>query len=109
MNVSHDIISKEIAGSIIRGDYEIDENSILKEPLSADDVLPELGTGLGFNAICAAKINGGKVISFEGNPNMIPLIRENMKRNNVSFELSNEILISKNFGDRHLRFSIRLE
>ncbi len=100
------LISKKIFGNIVRGDYEIDENKILQETFTSDDVLLELGTGTGFNAIYCAKINNGKVLTYEGNPNMIPLIRKNMNKNNADFILKNEIVISKNLQNKSVSFNI---
>lgn len=104
--VNDNRISRKIFGNIVRGDYEVDENKILRRTFTADDVLLELGTGLGFNAIYCAKINGGKVRTYEGNPNLLPLIRKNMARNKVDFTLKNEIVIAKNLETRSVVFNI---
>jgi len=65
-----------------------------------------LGTGLGFNAIFCAKINGGKVVSFEGNSKLLPIIRGNMKKNGVDFELRNQIVITDGTSETHIAFNI---
>jgi FkbM family methyltransferase len=104
--IDDNLISKKIFGNIVWGDYEVDENKILQQTFSPDDILLELGTGIGFNAIYCAKINNGKVLTYEGNPNMIPLIRKNMKKNNADFILKNEIVISKNFETKSISFNI---
>ncbi|MEO5995310.1 MAG: FkbM family methyltransferase [Chitinophagaceae bacterium] len=106
LSIDDNLISKKIFGNIARGDYEIDENKILQKTFTSDDVLLELGTGIGFNAIYCAKINNNKVLTFEGNPNMIPLIRKNMEKNNVEFALRNEIVISKNFHNSSFSFNV---
>lgn len=104
--INDQLISKKIFGNILRGDYEIDENKKLQETFTPNDVLLELGTGIGFNAIYCAKINNGKVLTYEGNPKMIPLIRKNMAKNNADFLLKNEIVISKNFHVKSISFNI---
>ncbi len=104
--IDDSLVSKKIFGNIVRGDYEIDENKILQETFTSDDVLLELGTGIGFNSIYCAKKNNGKVLTYEGNPNMIPLIRKNMAKNNADFALRNEIVISKNFQNKSISFNI---
>jgi len=106
LNITDQQITKKIFGNIVRGDYEIDENKILKESFSQNDILLELGTGLGFNSIYCAKINNNKVLTFEGNPNLIPLIKKNMRKNNTEFDLRNEILISKNHSNTSATFNI---
>ncbi|MEO6932380.1 MAG: FkbM family methyltransferase [Chitinophagaceae bacterium] len=106
LSINDRLISRNIFGNIIRGDYEVDENKILQDTFTREDVLLELGTGIGFNSIYCAKINNNKVLTFEGNPNMIPLIKKNMKRNNVSFGLKNEIVISKGFHTASIPFNI---
>ena len=104
--IDDSLISKKIFGNIVRGDYEVDENKILQETFSSNDVLLELGTGIGFNSIYCAKINNGKVLTYEGNPNMIPLIRKNMAKNGINFELKNEIVIAKDFYTKSVSFNI---
>ncbi|MDQ6815478.1 MAG: FkbM family methyltransferase, partial [Bacteroidota bacterium] len=106
LNITDPIISKPLFGNIIFGDYEFDENKILKKTIDKDDVLLELGTGLGYNSISAAKINNNKVVTYEGNPNLIPLIKQNMKKNSVKFRLENKIVLSKNFEDADCEFNI---
>lgn len=106
LNITDQMISKPLFGNIVFGDYEIDENEILHETLTRDDVVLELGTGLGYNSISAAKINNNKVVTFEGNPNLIPLIRQNMKKNKVDFSLTNKIVLSKDFGTANFEFNV---
>lgn len=78
---------------LISGKYEIGENEIMKETLSKDDTLLELGTGLGYNSIFAKKFLCKNVYSFEGNPELIPIINENSRLNNVSINVSNKIVV----------------
>lgn len=104
--IDDEVVSKKVFGNIVYGDYEIDENKILSETLTQNDVLLELGTGVGFNSIYAAKMNNNKVVTFEGNPRLIPLIKKNMKKNKVNFSLRNEIVISKNFNNTSSSFNV---
>lgn len=106
LNIESKLITRSLFGNIAFGDYEIDENKILHNTLEKDDVLLELGTGLGFNSISAAIINNNKVFTYEGNPNLIPLIRQNMQRNNVDFSLKNEIVLSKMNGHANYTFNV---
>ena len=100
------MISRQLFGNIVFGDYEIDENRILKETLDKEDVVLELGTGLGYNSIFAAKIINNKVTTFEANPNLIPLIRQNMEKNNVKFDLKNQVVLSKDLQKSALEFNV---
>lgn len=106
LNICDSLITKKIFGGIIRGDYEIDENKMLKKTFTKDDVLVELGTGLGFNSIYCAKVNNNKVVTFEGNPGLIPLIRKNMEKNKVQFELRNEIVLSHDSDSKDCVFHV---
>lgn len=104
--ITDKMISKNLFGNIVFGDYEIHENEILNKTLSCSDVVLELGTGLGYNSISAAKINNNKVTTFEANPHLHALIRQNIKKNNVDFVLKNEIVLSKNFNKEKLEFTV---
>lgn len=106
LSIREDFISKTVLGYIIRGDYEIEEIKILGTTLHANDILLELGTGLGFNAIYSAKINNNKVVSFEANIDLIPLIKKNMSKNNTHFEVRNEILTSNKLTTANTTFNI---
>ena len=100
------ILSKDVLLSLLQGGYEDKENKIIKDNLEKDDTVLELGAGLGFNSIAIAKINGGKIVSYESNPHLISLIKRNQELNNVSFDVRNKILISKKSGSRSMNFNI---
>ncbi len=52
--------------------------------LEADDVVLELGAGLGFIAtFCAKKIGSDKVFTYEANPKLAPLMEEVFEKNKV--------------------------
>ena len=69
---------------IFSGDYERGESKIVRKFLEADDVVLELGTGLGFIAmLCAKKIGADRVFTFEANPAMEGHILENFRLNNL--------------------------
>ena len=91
------------------GIYEIDEHKVLTETFSADDVLLEIGTGIGYNTIYCAKKSNNRVTSFEGNSALIPLIKKNMKKNDSNFDLRNEILVSQNVHEPTSNFNIAEE
>lgn len=70
---------------IDNGQYESGEVTIVKNTLTTDDRVLELGTGLGFiSAYCSKKIGDDKVYTYEANPAMEPMISQLYKKNNVS-------------------------
>lgn len=78
---------------LLSGTYEMGENAIMKETLSPVDVVLELGSGLGYNSIFANKIMGSTVHSYEANPELIPIIENNIKINNASLSIYNKIIV----------------
>jgi FkbM family methyltransferase len=78
-------ISPQIREFLYSGEYERSELKALRRHLSADDVVMELGTGIGFISLaCARRVGEARVFSFEANPALEPLIRRNYELNRVS-------------------------
>ena len=76
-----------------RGRHTLHERALLSAHLRDDDRVLELGGGIGMVAIHCAKIVGSQnVFSYEGNPQMEPLIRKNYALNAVSPQLSMKVL-----------------
>lgn len=64
------------------------ERRLLARALAASDRVLELGGGIGMVAIeCARRIGSDRVTSFEANPELEPLIRENYALNDVAPDL----------------------
>ena len=99
-------LSKDLLLSVLQGGYEDKENKVLNEKLESNDIVLELGACIGFNSITAAKINGGKVVSYEANPNLIPILKKNQELNNISFEVRNKILLGKKSNPGTIPFNI---
>jgi FkbM family methyltransferase len=79
--------------SILNGRYERGEARSLIRNLLADDVVLEIGGGLGFISTLAALLIGSdRVHCFEANPALIPRIEETYRRNGVAPTLRNVIL-----------------
>lgn len=69
---------------IDNGKYESSEISIIKNTLEKEDIVLELGTGIGFvSAYCAKKIGSNQIFTFEGNPSLEPLIQKLYSKNKV--------------------------
>jgi FkbM family methyltransferase len=80
-----DYISPKVQRSFHYGCYEKPEIEALKSHLTKDDIVMELGTGIGLLSIFCAKRNGSKkVFSFEANPELEQYIRKNYELNHVS-------------------------
>lgn len=73
------------ARALYRDVHEQAEREIVGRHLAPDDVVLELGAGLGLVTIlCAKRIGSERVHTFEANPQLEPLLRDNFKRNGVS-------------------------
>jgi FkbM family methyltransferase len=98
--VKHALVSPGIAREIYFGDYEAKEIEIISKRLAADDVVFEVGAGLGYlSAYCARRTGSDKVFTYEANPELIPLIRETHARNGVAPTVTNALL-ARGEGER---------
>ena len=80
--------SNVICQAIYGGFYEADELKLVKNRLSPDDTVMEVGTGLGLlSAYCAKKIGNDKVYTFEANPALESAIKDNYALNQVEPQL----------------------
>jgi FkbM family methyltransferase len=75
------------------GRYELPEANIVRHALQPDDVVLELGTGLGFiSSLCARIVGSDNVYSFEANPALRTVILKNYRLNNLSPQLDISLL-----------------
>ncbi len=73
---------------LVSGRHTRAERHLILPLLRPDDTVMELGGGIGMLAIaCALKIGGERVHSFEANPFLEPLIRQNYALNGVAVQL----------------------
>ena len=83
-------LSGEIRQSIWRGEYEAPECRMVLAKLCKEDVVMELGAGIGFlSTLCAKKIGSARVFTYEANPALVPYIRETFALNGVAPTLKN--------------------
>lgn len=69
---------------LLRGRHTRHERQLIIPLLEPDDVVMELGGGIGMlSTACSLKIGGDRVHSYEANPTMESLIRENYELNGV--------------------------
>lgn len=87
------IISKKIANNIYKYRYELTELNIIDKKVQKDDIILEIGSGIGVTSIYSKKIKScKKVFTYEANPGLIKLIDKNIKKNNINIEVFNKIL-----------------
>ena len=90
LSVDAEQISSNVKKTLFRDQYEHLEFAILNATLKPSDVVMEVGAGLGFISIFAAKIAGSaNVFTYEANPSLLPLIEKNYKLNKVNPTISN--------------------
>lgn len=76
------MLTPTIRRMLEKGWYENEEAKALKAHLRADDSVLELGGGAGFLAtLCARKVGAANVVTVEANPDMLPVIRQNLADN----------------------------
>ncbi len=84
-------ITPTIAKYLYKGAYEAQERRIIGESLRADDVVLDVGGGLGFiAAFCARRCRGVTVV--EANPDLCPVIRDTLALNGLAGEVVNAVL-----------------
>jgi len=67
--LKHPLITAGIGKEIYFGDYERKEATIVSQRLTADDVVLEIGAGIGFlSAYCAKRIGSERVFAYDANP-----------------------------------------
>jgi FkbM family methyltransferase len=78
---------------IYNGRYECDEIRIIKNKISENDIIIEIGTGLGFvSSYCAKIVGSTNVHTFEANPYNVSTAKDVFKKNNVNPSIYNALL-----------------
>lgn len=81
-------LPKTVRNHVFKGGYEAVEAELVTAILRPDDRVLEVGTGIGFVSILCAKLAGeGRVTSFEANPALEQIIRDNYAENGLSPDL----------------------
>lgn len=82
-------ISPALRRAIYLDPYETHERAVIQKKLAADDVVLELGAGIGFiSTYCAKRIGSERVFAVEANPVMAETIRETYRLNGVAPQLT---------------------
>ena len=77
-------MSPRVERTVSRGRYEEDELRLIGQMLAPDDVVLEVGAGLGLvSAYCAKRLGSSCVFAYEANPDLEACIRETYALNKV--------------------------
>lgn len=78
-------MSRRVERALSKGGYEREELRLIGEILSPDDVVLEVGAGLGLvSTYCAKRVGSNRVYAYEADPDLEPCIRETYQLNGVS-------------------------
>lgn len=90
-------LSLEVLEYIHSGEYERPEIKMIEATIENDDIVMELGSGLGLvSTFCAKKIGSERVFTFEANPALSSLIKETYDLNEVSPNFENCLVADHN-------------
>src|SRR5262249_24756040 len=82
-------LSVAMCERILSNSYEREERGLVSATLSNDDVVVEIGAGLGvISTICAKRLGSHRVFAYEANPALETFIRDTHELNDVSPSLS---------------------
>lgn len=87
------VFSEKMITTIMRGTYEKKEAKQILSLLEPEETVLEIGAGCGFlSTLMAQHPNCREVHAFEGNPELIPIIKATHLKNKVDVILYNEVL-----------------
>jgi FkbM family methyltransferase len=101
-------LSRRVEGALRDGSYEKAELKLLKSVLEPEDVVLEVGAGLGFiSTFCARRLGSERVFTYEANPELERPIRETYRLNAVGPTLTMAVIGSEDgeavfYRDKHL-------
>jgi FkbM family methyltransferase len=85
LRATQTLVTTPVRLSMYSRNYERAERQIVGSYLAPDDVVLEIGAGIGFiSAFCAKRIGSNRVHAFEANPALEPAIRDTYRLNAVS-------------------------
>lgn len=100
LHLDRSLVSKSIMFRIFNGKYEKNESDIISRALRPNDVVFELGTGMGFISLyCSLICPGRNIYTYEANPLLIPLIKRNFELNQQAINVGNVILSNNPSSD----------
>lgn len=89
-------VSKKMRSYVTKGWYEVHEAKQVQQIIESNDIVLELGSGLGLISTIAWKTGRTKAVyCYEADPRLIPLIKETHRLNGVTkAEVYNQVLTS---------------
>ena len=82
-------IQKTVRSMLFKGTYEAHECDLVERVARSGDRVLEIGTGIGLVSLVATRLCGeGQVFSYEANPDLEPVIRENYRLNGWTPDLT---------------------
>ena len=85
------LVTPTVRRRLFSGEYEAHERQLIKNILTDDSIVLEVGTGVGLISIaCRQLAKNGRVVSYEANPSAEKIIRENYRLNGLKPELEME-------------------
>jgi len=106
LDIPENILSEKFKSDLMNGTYEDKELGPIKSNLKSDDIVLELGAAVGFISTWVAKQLGvGRVITYEANPNIIPVAKNTHKINEVKVEL-HHALVGSGASNEGIRFFV---
>lgn len=98
--IKHPAITPPIQKDIFFGEYEAKEAELLQKKIAADDVVMEVGAGIGFlSALSAKAVGSERVFAYEANPQLMGIIKQVHTINGVAPTVSN-VLLGEGDGER---------
>jgi FkbM family methyltransferase len=98
--LTHAAITAPIRKDIYFGGYESKEAELVAARIAPDDVVMEVGAGIGFlSTLCAKVVGSDQVFAYEANPQLIEIIRAVHALNGVAPSITNALL-AKGDGER---------
>ncbi|MBE0622760.1 MAG: FkbM family methyltransferase [Burkholderiales bacterium] len=91
--MKHPAITPPILKDIFFGVYESKEAELVQKKIAADDVVMEVGAGIGFlSALSAKAVGSERVFAYEANPQLMEVIKQVHALNGVAPTVSNVLL-----------------
>ena len=91
----------------LRGDYEERERQTVSAALAHDDVVLDIGGGVGVIALCARKnVPDRNIYVYEANPDLVEQITANFVRNNANIHIHHAAVVPQHWGQTVIEFNI---
>ena len=101
LSVAHDCLSPRVRKALYKDGNELEERQVVARNLAADDVVLEIGAGIGvITIVCCKAVGSDHVHAFEANEAMEAALRKNFELNSVSPHLEMK-MVSLNGGQQN--------